>query len=639
MTLSIIIVNYNVKYFLEQCLVSVFASSRRLSTGEEFDLEVFVVDNNSVDGSVEMVREKFPQVHLIANTDNPGFAKANNQAIRLSKGGYVLLLNPDTLVEADTFRQCLDFYREHLDCGGLGVKMINGEGTYLKESKRGFPTPETSFYKISGLIRLFPRHPKIAHYYMGHLGVDDINEIEILPGAYLMINREALDKVGLLDESYFMYGEDIDFSWRIRLAGYKNYYLPTARIIHYKGESTKKGSMNYVYTFYSAMVIFARRYFGGTNAKVFIALINLAIWLRAALSWSKRILQRVALPLADFALAYGGFLVIKHLWTMFRAENVGYYPPEYSWLVIPLYILIMIALGWLNGGYDKPMRLSRMAKGIGVGALVLLAFYSLLDETQRYSRAILLLGSAWTMAATLGVRAVLSLAGVNGYRLRERKRKGCIVVGSEGEYHRILKLYDELGIQYGTMAHAKEVGQLEDMVYVYDADEVIFCSRDLPTDEIISVMQRLVKKNLAYKIAPAEGDVVIGSETINSREDLYTIELNTLATPMNRRNKRLFDFLSALLLLALSPLLFWLQRGKRRFFSHLLAVLVGRKSWVGNSADQKDCHMAGVPDGVLAPSDILPGRKVDQQRMNLRYLRNYQLSTDINILLRNLRNL
>ena len=255
MRLSVVIVSYNVKYFLDQCLESVFGSDLTLDgvcRGEGSDtleLEVFVVDNASVDGSVEMVREKFGQVHLIDNKENVGFAAANNQALRLCTGDYVLLLNPDTIVERDTFRNCVAFYASHADCGGLTVKMINGEGKYLKESKRGFPTPAAAFYKMSGLIHLFPHSRRIAAYYMGHLDDDETNPIDILPGAYLMISREALEKVGLLDEAYFMYGEDIDFSWRIKLAGFENYYLPSSRIIHYKGESTKHASMNYVYTY------------------------------------------------------------------------------------------------------------------------------------------------------------------------------------------------------------------------------------------------------------------------------------------------------------------------------------------------------------------------------------------------------
>lgn len=225
MTLSIIIVNYNVRHYLEQCLTSVFAAA------EGLDAEVFVVDNNSVDDSVAMVRERFPQVRLIVNADNPGFARANNQALQQCTGDYVLLLNPDTIVEKDTFRHCIDFIARTPRCGGVCVKMVNGEGLFLKESKRGFPSPATSFYKISGLIRLLPHHAKVGAYYMGHLSDNETHVVDILPGAFIMMRHEVLDKVGLLDESYFMYGEDIDFSWRIRLAGYKNYYLPTTRIL------------------------------------------------------------------------------------------------------------------------------------------------------------------------------------------------------------------------------------------------------------------------------------------------------------------------------------------------------------------------------------------------------------------------
>jgi GT2 family glycosyltransferase len=248
MKLSVIIVNYNVIHFLEQCLLSV----QKAISGLE--VEVFVVDNNSVDGSVSMVREKFPWVNLIANNDNPGFSKANNQAIKVSKGEYVLLLNPDTVVEEDTFSKCIAFMDQHPDAGGLGVKMVDGKGEFLPESKRGLPTPEVAFYKLSGLSRLFPKSKRFGQYHLTYLSREETHKIDVLSGAFMMMRRETLEKSGLLDETFFMYGEDIDLSYRIKLAGYNNYYFPETRIIHYKGESTKKSSVNYVYTFYNAMV-------------------------------------------------------------------------------------------------------------------------------------------------------------------------------------------------------------------------------------------------------------------------------------------------------------------------------------------------------------------------------------------------
>lgn len=234
MELSIIIVNYNVKYFLEQCLHSVLQASMNI------DPEIFVVDNNSVDGSSQLIRKKFPEIHFIENKENVGFSRANNQAIRKAKGKYILLLNPDTIVEEDTFSKIIEFMDNHADAGGLGVKMIDGKGTFLPESKRGLPTPEVAFYKMFGISKLFPNSKKFGKYHLSYLKENEIHEVDVLAGAFMLLRKETLDKIGLLDETFFMYGEDIDLSYRITLGGYKNYYFPETTIIHYKGESTKK---------------------------------------------------------------------------------------------------------------------------------------------------------------------------------------------------------------------------------------------------------------------------------------------------------------------------------------------------------------------------------------------------------------
>ncbi|MFH1937874.1 MAG: glycosyltransferase family 2 protein, partial [Bacteroidota bacterium] len=239
MQLSIIIVNYNVKYFVEQCIHSIQNAVNGLTA------EIFVVDNNSVDGSVRMIREKFPEVHLIENKDNKGFSKANNQAIRKAKGEYILLLNPDTILEDDTLTKCVSFMEGHPDAGGLGVKMIDGKGKFLPESKRGLPSPSVAFFKMFGFSSLFPKSKLFNKYHLGYLDKDKTHEVDILAGAFMMLRKKVLDEIGLLDEEFFMYGEDIDLSYRITKAGYKNYYFPSTRIIHYKGESTKKSSVNY----------------------------------------------------------------------------------------------------------------------------------------------------------------------------------------------------------------------------------------------------------------------------------------------------------------------------------------------------------------------------------------------------------
>ena len=602
------------------------------------------MDNASVDGSVEMVRERYPQVHLIANEDNVGFARANNQALRLCTGDLMLLLNPDTVVERDTFSSCATFFTTHPDCGGLGVKMINGEGKYLKESKRGFPTPEAAFYKISGLIRLFPHNRRIAAYYMGHLDDEKTNPIDILPGAFLMVSSTALDKVGLLDESYFMYGEDIDFSWRIKKAGFENYYYPDARIIHYKGESTKHGSMNYVYTFYNAMSIFVQHYFTDSKARWFNLLLHIAIWIRAGMSWLKRALQAVALPAFDFAVAFGGFVAVKHIWATHWAANAAYYPPQYTWVVIPIYILVLMLCSWLYGGYEKPVRLGRIVKGMAIGCGLLLVFYSLLDESQRYSRVLLLLGCAWTLISTLGIRGLLSLLNIPGYNLHTMRIRSCVIVGGEEEVQRVSQLYKILGSTHiETLPDPKpDAGRLSDTIRYYSADEVIFCSKDLPIQEIIDLMTRLEnmpgrRRQVEYKIAPNDSDFIIGSNSIHRTEDLYTEELRTIADPLNRRNKRLFDIVTSLLLMLLFPILLPFQRNKKHYLAHCWQVFVGKKSWVGTA------H-ADTRSGIFAPEDALPHHNTPlspelRQRLHLRYLRNYRLTTDMQILTKNIFNI
>lgn len=255
MKLSVVIVNYNVCYYVEQCLQSL----RKALQG--IDARVYVVDNHSRDGSVDYLRRRFPEVKLIAGRHNLGFARANNIAIRQTSSDYVLLLNPDTFVAEDTLRQCVAFMDSHPKAGGLGVRMLRTDGTAAPESRRGLPTPMTAFYKMTGLCARYPRSRRYGKYYMGYLPWDEAARIEVVSGAFFMLRRAALKRVGLLDEDFFMYGEDIDLSYRLLKGGYENWYLP-ADILHYKGESTEKTSFRYVHVFYNAMLIFLRKHYG-----------------------------------------------------------------------------------------------------------------------------------------------------------------------------------------------------------------------------------------------------------------------------------------------------------------------------------------------------------------------------------------
>ena len=280
--LSIVIVNYNVKYFLEQCLLSVKAATVGM------EAEVLVVDNNSSDGSVDYLRPKFPEVVFIENKDNPGFAKANNQAISQCTGEYVLVLNPDTIIGEEALRTLSFFMDEHPEAGGIGVKMLDGHGAFLLESKRSFPSPWVSFCKLFGLSRLFPKSTLFSRYSLAYLNPNKQHQVDVLAGAFMLLRHEALDKVGLFDESFFMYGEDIDLSYRIALGGYKNYYIPE-RILHYKGESTKRDDMKYVRNFYGAMRIFYKKYYARSQWLMSF-FINMGIALKACVAFGKRLL-------------------------------------------------------------------------------------------------------------------------------------------------------------------------------------------------------------------------------------------------------------------------------------------------------------------------------------------------------------
>ena len=264
MKLSVVIVNYNVRLLLEECIKSV----EKALDGIEGD--IFVIDNNSSDGSVEYIRERFPKVHIIANKENLGFARANNQAIRMTDAEYILLLNPDTVVYENTLRGCLDFMDANPEAGGVGVRMLTREGNVAPESRRAVPTPWVAFLKMLGLT---------SRYYMSHLPWDKPGRIEVVSGAFCMLRHKALDQIGLLDEDFFMYGEDIDLSYRLLKGGWQNWYLPYD-IIHYKGESTQKSSFRYVHVFYQAMLIFFRKHYSHLSFLISLP-IQTAIYFRA----------------------------------------------------------------------------------------------------------------------------------------------------------------------------------------------------------------------------------------------------------------------------------------------------------------------------------------------------------------------
>lgn len=645
MKLSIVIVNYNVKYFLEQCLFSVRTAMKGIHS------EIFVVDNSSVDGSCQMIKEKFREVNLIENEENRGFSRANNQAIRMAEGEYILILNPDTVIEEETLAKCIEFMDEHPEAGGLGVKMIDGKGSFLPESKRALPTPLVAFFKIFGFSRLFPRSKLFSRYHLGNLDPEKTHEIEILPGAFMFLRKKALDAIGLFDEDFFLYGEDIDLSYRLQLGGYKNYYYPHTTIIHYKGESTKKGSLNYVVQFYKAMIIFASKHFSRRHQRIFGSMINLAIYFRAALSMVRRVFFKLLLPALDFLIIYLGFFIIKPLWEHYRFPGGGHYPAEYMQVVVPSYLLIWIISILLAGGYNRKIQQGNVIKGMALGTAIILIIYALLPVHLRFSRAMILLGSAWGIITTLTIRWVLYWIGPNYFPFKGKKGKRILIIGSGQEANRVKSILERTNLKPNVLRIANPenkdsssvpagyTNKLREIIRINRIEEIIFCSADIPAYEIIRNMIALTSAEIEFKIAPPQTFSIIGSNSIETTGEIYLIPLNSISKPVNRRKKRLFDVVSSLIALLLLPVTIFLVKKKTSFVRNIFQVILGEKTWVGITTARM-AHGQDLPElrtGVIEPVTGEGVQDPDEDTVrdiNMIYLKDYRVMNDIRIMIR-----
>ena len=635
--LSVVIVNYNVVFFLEQCLNSVFAASKNLN------VQIFVVDNNSVDGSINMLKENFSSVVLIENKENVGFSKANNQAIKRANSPYVLLLNPDTVIEEDTFDKCIDFMNSNNDCGGLGIRMLDGKGNFLPESKRGFPSPSVAFYKIFGLSYLFPKSQKFGRYHLGFLSEFEVNEVDVLSGAFMLLRSVTLEKVGLLDEQFFMYGEDIDLSYRIKLGGYKNYYFPETKIIHYKGESTKKSSVNYVFVFYNAMILFAKKHFSNKNANLFSFAINLAIYMRASLSLINRFVKKIATPFLNAALTYSALFFLADYW-----RNATIQFPEYVFYIsIPLYIFVFILFAWLIGVYDKGIRNHIIWKATIFASIFILVIYALLPKDWQFSRLFILTASLVFVLQHYLVLITQNLLKTHKIGLPSTPKKHFAIIGDQAEFIRVKKI---LELTYPTIENIIGVYidknyeeasgsnlQLNEIIQVHKINEIIYCAKDVSAKDIIEGMTKIESQDIEFKIAQPNTSYLIGSNSIDNSGDFYALNFSALSKPENIRSKRLFDFFFSIILLLLSPILLVIIKFKVKFISNLFRILSGKKSFVGylNQSDGTKTNLPKIKPGILEPFSVSEELTIDKkEELNLLYAKEYSFIFDFEVLVR-----
>ncbi|UCG26646.1 MAG: hypothetical protein JSV24_06600, partial [Bacteroidales bacterium] len=545
---------------------------------------------------------------------------------------------------------------QHTDAGGLGVKMIDGKGKFLPESKRALPTPLVAFFKIFGISSIFPGSGIFGKYHLGYLSPDETHEIEVLPGAFMFLRKKALDTVGLLDEDFFMYGEDIDLSCRLIEGGYKNYYLPDTTIIHYKGESTKKGSLNYVIQFYKAMIIYAGKHFSKRNLKIFQMLINLAIYFRATISLTKRIFYKLFLPVMDAVIIYAGISLITPYWERYKFPGGGHYPDEFMQMVVPVYILIWILSVLFSGGYEKRISLTDTFKGIVTGTILILVIYALIPVTIRFSRAMILFGAAWAAASVILLRILLDKLNLEHYKLKGKKGKRLLIIGNQEESRRVRSILEETSLKpeiVGVVSPVQNAnnnsgtghpGQIEDIVRINRVDEIIFCSRDIPAEEIIRNMVDLTAAEVDFKIAPPESISIIGSNSIETAGDLYLIPLNSISKPVNKRKKRLLDLVLSLIFLLLLPVMLFFVAKKRGLMQNILSVLLGKKTWIGyfHSEKSDDQDLPVLRNGILSPvvgKENLNLSNETIRDLNLIYAKDYKINHDIQIIFKGFRHL
>lgn len=645
MDLSVIIVNYNVKLFLEQCLYSVREAIKGITA------EIIVVDNNSADNSLEYLSPKFPEIIFIANKENTGFAKGCNRGLQSAKGRYILFLNPDTIVPEDCFTKCISFLETNSNAGALGIKMLDGSGKFLKESKRAFPSPSTSLYKLFGLAKLFPRSRTFSKYHLGHLSENENNEVDVLAGAFMMIKKEVLEEVGSFDDTFFMYGEDVDLSFRIQKAGYKNYYFAGSNIIHFKGESTKKGSMNYVRMFYNAMSIFVRKHYGSGKAGLFNLLIHMAIWFRAALTAIGNFIRKNGLPIIDAGLILVSFWLMKNIWNEYIRTDIQY-ENKLLWIAFPAYTVFYLVAAYYAGLYDRWYKWTELFRSSFVATIVLLAAYAMLPEQYRFSRAIILFGALLAFVLIGLLRFLLIKLNVLNSDKKKQEQLTTVIVGSPLEYNEVVQLLNEAGVKQrilgrvsindnedDTVGHYSNLSKLSTML---PFREIIFCRGRLSFSAIIDCMQEL-PLSITTRIHASGSTSIVGSNSKDSSGEAVSNENGfKLSDPYNRRIKRLIDASVAIAALITFPINLFLVKKPFSFLGNCFNVLFARKTWIGYAVNEKNlpplqtsvisCN--GIPASV---NQKLP--KESLQMMDYWYARDYDFYTDLKMILRMYRHL
>lgn len=660
MQISVIIVNFNVKDFLAQALRTIrksidYAAQKRPG----FEGEIFVVDNASDDGSIEMLRTHFPGVITIENKRNVGFARANNAALARARGDYMLLINPDTLVQEDTIDVMIDTFENDPGIGMAGCKILNPDGSLQLACRRGFPTPWVAFTKISGLSLLFPGSKLFAKYNVTYRDPDESYEVDAISGSFMMIRRAVYEQVGGLDETYFMYGEDLDWCYRIRKAGWKIRYVADTKIIHYKGESTRRSDIDEIRTFYKAMSVFVEKNI--SRSPIVKGLLNITIWMRALFAWANRSTRGIVPAAVDLLTVNIALIAAEYIWLGQVFHFPGYAYPTI--LIVPALILISVIA--LLGGYAQH-RLSVSRSFIGVvTTFILISAITFFFKDYAFSRMVVLISGGLSLVLIPGWRLFVRLfGGVPGMSgLFSLSPRRTLIVGIntltpevirklrkriQDSYH-IVGIVDTTRQRFGETVHGipvvGSVNNIGKVVQEQHISDVIFMPETVSYGEILSVISRSNDRSVNYKLIPTDMEVVIGKGTIDQLDEVPLIEIEySINRQFNQFVKRVFDVvLGILLLVSIYPFRTLLVGRKKRKSGHWIdqipKIVSGSMSFVGPPAESVGSNgtFLGKP-GLTGLVQLQQGNDLDAgdiANYNIYYAKNQSFFMDVEILLKN----
>jgi GT2 family glycosyltransferase len=636
--LTIIIVNYNVRDFLLQCLRSIERAATQL------DVEVIVVDNHSTDGSVEYLRPLFPHVTWIESKENLGFGRGNNVGISQAQGNYTLLLNPDTILSEDTLDVMKEYMDSHPEVGIAGSKVLNADGSFQVQCRRGFPTPWASFCKLFGLQKLFPTSPLFARYNQTFRSENDEYYVDALIGAFMFCRTPMLQSLGGFDEDFFMYGEDLDLCFRASKAGWKTAYYPKTTTLHFKGESTRRSSMNEVKVFYEAMVIFARKHYG--RSKLFLFLLQAGIWLRSLIAYSSKSGAVAFVITLDILMLNLALLLATDIRFEHYLAFPGFAYPTVFLVVTGVYMLSMLMV---EGYYDRKYPIRKVISGLMVTFFVLSSFTYFFKE-YAFSRGVLLMMIVFTLVGSVLVRWGMGLletlqkktgarrigiVGMNGNSENIIRRIIALEAGQSTVVGVITTDANIIAERFSSLPVIGNYEYINKLIADFQLTEIILTDRS--AGRTMHLSAGLMSPNVKVHTAENYEELVVSrlvGEVTGTKPALPQVRLLTFR---NRVLKRGIDILGSVFLLTVGlPLVFLLAQKKKSTFIGLQSVFLGRKSLVGMyPAESNQSHYGKIGLISLAGLHDAPALSAAAiEELNRYYAEKYSFSLDLDICLK-----